>query len=70
MTDHLGHTAAFEWIPLEPRPAFEPIALPEVGPRQLRLRVDPGTVMALHRHHGEVHSFTSSGARVLRDPNC
>ena len=61
-------TGTLDWIPLEPGQAFKPIALPEVGPRQLLLRVDPGTIVALHRHHGEVHAFTMSGARVLLDP--
>ena len=32
------------------------------------LRVDPGTVVGLHRHHGPVHAFTLAGARVLLDP--
>jgi 2,4'-dihydroxyacetophenone dioxygenase len=65
---HLVDTACAEWIPLEPGQAFKPIALPDTGPRQLLLRVDPGTVVGLHRHHGPVHGFTLAGTRVLLDP--
>lgn len=61
-------TAQMEWIPLEAGQSFKPISLPARGPRQLLLRVDPGTVVGLHRHHGEVHSFMLAGARVLLDP--
>lgn len=61
-------TAGLDWIPLETGQAFKPISMPDEGPRQLLLRVQPGTVVGLHRHHGDVHSFTISGARVLLDP--
>ena len=61
-------TTGIDWIPLEAGQAFKPISLPAVGPRQLLLRVDPDTVVGLHRHHGEVHGFNISGARVLLDP--
>lgn len=64
----LVDTAALAWVPLEPGQAFKPLALPEVGPRQLLLRVDPGTVVGLHRHHGPVHAFTIAGTRLLLDP--
>ena len=68
-TGSVLHTATLTWIPLEAGQAFKPISLPEVGPRQLLLRVDPGTVVGLHRHHGDVHGFTISGARVLLNPD-
>lgn len=61
-------TTTFGWIPLEAGQAFKPISLPKAGPRRLLLRVEPGTVVALHRHHGEVHSLTLSGTRRLLDP--
>lgn len=35
--------------------------------RALLLRVDPGTVMARHRHEGEVHGYNLSGKRKLLD---
>lgn len=61
-------TAGLGWVPLGPGQAFKPLSLPAAGPRQLLLRVDPGTVVGLHRHHGEVHSFTLCGTRELLDP--
>lgn len=64
----LVDTTALAWIPLEPGQAFKPLALPETGARQLLLRVDPGTVVGLHRHHGPVHAFTIAGTRLLLDP--
>jgi len=33
--------------------------------RVLLLRVEPGTLVPLHRHHGEVHAFNLSGSRRL-----
>jgi 2,4'-dihydroxyacetophenone dioxygenase len=33
--------------------------------RVLLLRVEPGTLVPLHRHAGEVHAYNLSGSRVL-----
>lgn len=57
-----------DWIPLDPGQSFLPIAFLPDGHRQLLLRVEPGTIVPLHRHHGAVHAFTLSGARRLLDP--
>ena len=62
------HTAAQEWIPLSAGQSFKPIAFGPDAARQLLLRVEPGSVVPLHRHHGAVHAFTVSGRRVLLDP--
>lgn len=65
---HSIDVTADEWIPLDPGQSFRPIAFLPDGHRQLLLRVEPGTVVPLHRHHGAVHAFTLSGARRLLDP--
>jgi len=58
-------TAAMEWIPLEPGVSFKPIAFLPGDRRQLLLRLEPGTVVARHRHHGEVHAFNVAGRREI-----
>ena len=58
-------TAAMEWIPLEPGVSFKPIAFLPGNRRQLLLRLEPGTVVPLHRHHGEVHAFNVAGWREI-----
>jgi 2,4'-dihydroxyacetophenone dioxygenase len=62
------HTSAQDWIPLGEGQSFKPIAFGPGSARQLLLRVESGSVVALHRHHGAVHAFTVSGRRVLLDP--
>jgi 2,4'-dihydroxyacetophenone dioxygenase len=62
------HTAMQEWIPLGNGQSFKPIAFGPGPARQLLLRVEAGSAVALHRHHGAVHAFTVSGRRVLLDP--
>ena len=37
--------------------------------RALLLRLQPGTLMPLHRHAGEVHAFNLSGSRLLIETN-
>ena len=52
------------WIPLGPGESFKPLAfLPDC--RVLLLRVEPGTLIPLHRHLGAVHAFNVSGWRQL-----
>src|SRR6185436_6257336 len=54
------------WIPLCPGQSFKPLRFfPNDRGRVLLLRVEPGTVVALHRHLGEVHGFHLAGARKL-----
>jgi len=59
-------TTAMPWIPLSEGESFKPLRfLPDNDGRILLLRVEPGTVIPLHRHHGEVHAFNVSGSRKL-----
>jgi quercetin dioxygenase-like cupin family protein len=54
------------WIPLGPGEAFKPLRFLSGGRgRVLLLRLDPGTVVPLHHHLGEVHAFNISGRRKL-----
>lgn len=58
--------SALPWIPLGPGESFKPLRfLSGEGGRVLLLRLDPGTVVPLHRHLGEVHAFNLSGSRKL-----
>ena len=59
-------TAALPWIPLGPGESFKPIRFlrRDLG-RILLLRLEPGTLVPLHRHAGEVHAFNLSGSRLL-----
>ena len=57
-------TTALPWIPLGPGESFKPLRFFPNG-RALLLRVEPGTVIARHRHFGEVHAFNISGQRRL-----
>jgi 2,4'-dihydroxyacetophenone dioxygenase len=71
MSSSLGrviHTALQDWIPLGAGQSFKPIAFGPGPARQLLLRVESGSVVGLHRHHGAVHAFTLFGRRVLLDP--
>jgi len=62
------HLARQGWIPLGPGISFQPISFGPGDHRQLLLQVEPGTVVPLHRHRGEVHGFTVSGTRRVLDP--
>jgi len=35
--------------------------------RVLLLRLEPGTVIARHRHHGEIHAYNLAGTRQILD---
>jgi 2,4'-dihydroxyacetophenone dioxygenase len=52
------------WIPLGPGESFKPLHFTDRG-RALLLRLEPGTIVPLHRHLGEVHGFNLSGYRRL-----
>jgi 2,4'-dihydroxyacetophenone dioxygenase len=58
--------ATLPWIPLAPGESFKPLRFFPNG-RALLLRLEPGTVVERHRHHGEVHAFNLSGTRLLID---
>jgi quercetin dioxygenase-like cupin family protein len=60
------NTNELPWIPLGGGESFKPLRFyPNDRGRALLLRVEPGTVIARHRHHGEVHAFNLSGQRRL-----
>jgi 2,4'-dihydroxyacetophenone dioxygenase len=56
--------ATIPWIPLGPGESFKPLRFSGRG-RALLLRLEPETVVPLHRHLGEVHGFNLSGYRRL-----
>src|SRR5262249_50432741 len=58
--------ANIPWIPLGPGESFKPLRFPpgDRG-RVLLLRLEPGTLVPLHRHGGEVHGYNVSGSRKL-----
>jgi quercetin dioxygenase-like cupin family protein len=54
------------WIPLGPGESFKPLRfLSDDRGRALLLRLDPGIVVPMHRHLGEVHGFNLAGRRKL-----
>jgi len=53
-----------EWIPLGSGESFKLLHCSR-SERVLLLRVEPGTLIPLHRHHGHVHAFNVSGTRKL-----
>ena len=55
---------ALPWIPLGPGESFKPLRFLSNG-RVLLLRLEPGTVVARHRHLGEVHAFNLAGRRRI-----
>lgn len=61
-------TAEMPWIPLGPGESFKPLRFLEADRgRVLLLRLEPGTVVPLHRHLGEVHGYNLAGWRKLLD---
>ncbi|MBS0395473.1 MAG: cupin domain-containing protein [Proteobacteria bacterium] len=62
--DPVVDTDALAWIPLRPGVAFRPLRFARDG-YTLQLRVEPGAIIGRHRHTGEVHAYTVSGAREL-----
>lgn len=64
----LAGSAALPWLQL--RPGFSLKLLhgqADADTRALLLRLEPGTVIARHRHQGEVHALTLAGQRKLLD---
>jgi 2,4'-dihydroxyacetophenone dioxygenase len=59
-------TESIPWIPLGPGESFKPLRfLSGDRGRVLLLRLEPGTLVPLHRHLGEVHGFNLAGHRKL-----
>lgn len=56
------------WVPLRPGVSFKPLRfLRQDRGWVFLMRVDPGVVIARHRHTGEVHGFNLEGHRKLID---
>jgi 2,4'-dihydroxyacetophenone dioxygenase len=57
---------ALPWQPLAPGFSMKLIrGGSDADTRALLLRLEPGTVVARHRHDGEIHAFNLSGTRRL-----
>ena len=59
------NSEAMAWIPLGDGEWFKPLGFGPGGWRRLLLRLSPGTVVARHRHRGEVHAFNVAGHRQI-----
>jgi quercetin dioxygenase-like cupin family protein len=58
--------SALPWVPLGPGESFKPLRfLSGDRGRVLLLKLEPGVVVPLHRHLGEVHGYNLSGWRKL-----
>ena len=57
---------AIPWIPLGEGKSFKPLRFfkDDRGFAEL-LKIEPGTVIPLHRHTGEIHAFNLEGTREL-----
>jgi quercetin dioxygenase-like cupin family protein len=57
---------AIPWIPLGDGKSFKPLRFfaDDRGFTEL-LKIEPGTVIPLHRHTGEIHAFNLEGTREL-----
>lgn len=72
MNAHAAIYPALDALPWQPvRPGFELKLVrgsaSDDDARVLLLRLHPGTVIARHRHHGEVHAYNLTGTRQLLD---
>ena len=57
-------TMDMPWIPTGPGKSFRPLRFGPNGWLEL-MRVEPGGVVALHRHTGPVHAFNLAGTRRI-----
>jgi 2,4'-dihydroxyacetophenone dioxygenase len=57
-------TESMPWIATGPGKAFRPLRFAADGWSEL-MRLEPGSMVALHRHTGEVHAFNLSGTREI-----
>jgi 2,4'-dihydroxyacetophenone dioxygenase len=57
-------TASMPWIPAGPGKSFRPLHFAADRWSEL-MRLEPGSVVALHRHTGELHAFNVSGTREI-----
>lgn len=59
-------TQDIPFVPIRPGISYRPIRFDPDG-WSLQLKVEPGAVITRHRHTGEVHALTLSGAREIID---
>ena len=57
-------TGNMDWIPTGPGKSFRPLRFAPDGWSEL-MRLEPGSVVALHRHTGDVHALNLSGSREI-----
>ena len=57
-------TESMPWIATGPGKAFRPLRFAADGWSEL-MRLEPGSIVALHRHTGDVHAFNLSGTREV-----
>jgi hypothetical protein len=57
-------TAGMPWIPTGAGKSFRPLRFTADGWSEL-MRLEPGSVVALHRHTGELHAFNITGTREI-----
>src|ERR1700679_3915894 len=58
------HTDDMSWIPTGGGKAFRPLRFQPDGWSEL-MRLEPGSLVALHRHTGDVHAFNLVGTRQI-----
>lgn len=58
------HAGDMDWIPTGDGKSFRPLRFEPDGWSEL-MRLEPGSVVSLHRHTGEVHAFNLSGTREI-----
>jgi 2,4'-dihydroxyacetophenone dioxygenase len=69
LTDESVHpvrTREMAWVPTGPGKSFRPLRFGPDGWSEL-MRLEPGSVVARHRHTGEVHAYNLSGSRQILD---
>jgi hypothetical protein len=57
-------TENMQWSPTGPGRSFRPLRFAADGWSEL-MRLEPGSIVALHHHTGEVHAFNLSGTREI-----
>jgi 2,4'-dihydroxyacetophenone dioxygenase len=58
------HTEDMTWIPTGEGKSFRPLRFEANGWSEL-MRLEPGAVVSLHRHTGDVHAYNLSGTRQI-----
>ena len=62
------HTDDMAWIPTGPGKSFRPLRFEADGWSEL-MRLEPGSLVALHRHTGDVHAYNLAGTRQILGTN-